>query len=121
MQEILEPQKILFFEGKSILDICAGQYHSLALTDENELYAWGRGQYGRLGTNSQHHRSEPCRVILGRPEDYPVSENFENDKSYSGGNMIPPNQDSRGSDQTAELELVNNLGGLDHSYLATKS
>ncbi len=32
-----------------VADIAAGGWHSLALTVDGELFAWGRGEYGRLG------------------------------------------------------------------------
>ena len=63
---MLEPKKVRAFETKDVRDVCAGQFHSLALTIDNELYAWGKGQYGRLGTKDRtdDQRGEPSRVIL---------------------------------------------------------
>lgn len=43
IKDIEEPKKVLFFEKKSIQAVVAGQYHTLALTSDNELYSWGRG------------------------------------------------------------------------------
>lgn len=40
------PTKIKFFDGKKIILMAAGNHHSLALTSNNELYAWGDGRYG---------------------------------------------------------------------------
>ena len=42
----------------------AGQFHSLALTENNELFAWGLGRYGRLGLNHTDTRAEPQRVLF---------------------------------------------------------
>ena len=40
------PTKIRFFEGKKIVLIEAGNHHTLALTSDNLMYAWGDGRYG---------------------------------------------------------------------------
>ncbi|GAA0141368.1 ubiquitin-protein ligase [Lithospermum erythrorhizon] len=33
----------------NLVDIAAGGWHSAALTDEGEVFCWGRGEHGRLG------------------------------------------------------------------------
>jgi alpha-tubulin suppressor-like RCC1 family protein len=38
------------------------------LTEENELYAWGKGGYGRLGINQTDSMAVPQRVLFGNPE-----------------------------------------------------
>ena len=34
---------------RKIVQVSAGSVHSAAVTEEGELYTWGRGTYGRLG------------------------------------------------------------------------
>ncbi|KRW99588.1 Regulator of chromosome condensation 1/beta-lactamase-inhibitor protein II [Pseudocohnilembus persalinus] len=46
-QEI--PRQILKFQDKKIVQIACGEYHTLALSEINDLYAWGRGFEGQLG------------------------------------------------------------------------
>ena len=58
------PKKVTFFEKKDVKDVCAGQFHSLALTSDNELYSWGNGNYGRLGLNNTDTRGIPAKVIF---------------------------------------------------------
>jgi alpha-tubulin suppressor-like RCC1 family protein len=41
--DIEVPKKVMFFAKKEVTKVCAGQFHSLALTADNELYAWGKG------------------------------------------------------------------------------
>jgi len=48
--------------GTNWLCINAGYRHSLALKCDNTLWAWGRGQYGRLGDGTQIQRSSPIQV-----------------------------------------------------------
>ena len=42
-KEVEVPKKVIFFERKNVKDVVAGQFHTLALTEDNELYAWGKG------------------------------------------------------------------------------
>jgi alpha-tubulin suppressor-like RCC1 family protein len=34
-----------------VVDIAAGDYHSLAVTSGGKLYTWGYGEYGQVGIN----------------------------------------------------------------------
>lgn len=45
----LRPQLLKQLNDKRIVQVCCGQYHSLALTHDGVLYAWGRGFEGQLG------------------------------------------------------------------------
>tara|TARA_B110001450_G_C17219834_1_gene318952 strand:+ start:26 stop:175 length:150 start_codon:yes stop_codon:yes gene_type:complete len=47
------PKKVNF-EGDNvkIKSISSGLYHCNALTEDGELYTWGRGLYGVLGNGS---------------------------------------------------------------------
>jgi alpha-tubulin suppressor-like RCC1 family protein len=38
---------------KNIVEICCGDWHSLALTHARDLYAWGDNQFGQIGIGSQ--------------------------------------------------------------------
>lgn len=48
------PKKVRFFEdnGLKATQIAAGNYHTVALCDDGNLYAWGVGLYGVLGNAS---------------------------------------------------------------------
>jgi cysteine-rich repeat protein len=35
--------------GAPVIEIAAGYYHTCAITDQHEVYCWGKGSYGRLG------------------------------------------------------------------------
>ena len=41
-----KPSQVMFFANHVVTMIAAGGYHSLALTAEQELFAWGDGKYG---------------------------------------------------------------------------
>ena len=36
----------------------------MALTEDNEIYAWGSGIYGELGRGSQHSSNIPVQVKM---------------------------------------------------------
>eukprot|EP00931_Biecheleriopsis_adriatica_P066264 TRINITY_DN4065_c0_g1_i1.p1 TRINITY_DN4065_c0_g1~~TRINITY_DN4065_c0_g1_i1.p1 ORF type:complete len:892 (-),score=176.46 TRINITY_DN4065_c0_g1_i1:172-2847(-) len=48
-QEAAAPLMDEALEGKIIVEVAAGNFHSLALTDHGEVFSWGSGSMGRLG------------------------------------------------------------------------
>lgn len=44
--------------------VSAGGFHTLALTEDNELYAWGSGTYGELGSGNQQSVPKPQLVKM---------------------------------------------------------
>lgn len=57
--------------GLTLVDIAAGGWHSTALTDDGEVYGWGRGEHGRLGfgDNDKSSKMVPQKVHLLTGED----------------------------------------------------
>lgn len=100
------PTKVQFFDRRSVKDVCAGQFHTIALTSDNELYSWGKGQYGRLGLNNTDTIGQPGKVIFS-----------DSSVNTSNGNQL--HQDSRGSDGS-DFEMLHNLGGPDNPMLTQK-
>lgn len=58
----LIPKKLKFKDN--IIQIASGVNHSLVLTQNNELYAWGLNSYGQLGLNDLNERLLPTLVNL---------------------------------------------------------
>ncbi|MEQ1752443.1 MAG: choice-of-anchor D domain-containing protein, partial [Prosthecobacter sp.] len=50
--------------GKTIVQMVRGQYHTLALTSEGRVYAWGWNSSGQLGDNTAWTRSSPVAVNI---------------------------------------------------------
>ena len=48
-QSQLLPKKVEAFAGRRVVAVSAGRDHSLALTAENAVFAWGQGGTGQLG------------------------------------------------------------------------
>ncbi|GLV44383.1 claret [Carabus blaptoides fortunei] len=56
------PSLVPSLSSEIIIDVSAGQYHSLALTNDGRVYSWGWGVYGQLGHGNVQDVHEP-RVI----------------------------------------------------------
>ena len=54
--------------GVVIVKVVCGYAHTLALTDEGLLYAWGANSYGQLGVGNKSNCSTPMRAAeeIGR-------------------------------------------------------
>ncbi len=50
--------------GKTVVAIAAGSYHSLALCSDGSVYAWGDNSFGQLGDNSTTRRTTPTAVYV---------------------------------------------------------
>ncbi len=50
--------------GKTIVQMAAGQYHVLVLASDGKLYAWGRNSNGQLGNGTTTHSSTPVAVTM---------------------------------------------------------
>lgn len=53
------PRKVKFFSDKKVTRIAAGNYHCIALCEDNSLYTWGRGLFGVLGNGSNQQSLVP--------------------------------------------------------------
>ena len=55
------PKLVVALQGRRVVGVST-YYHSLAVTEDGELFSWGRGQYGKLGNGSKKRRRVPKRV-----------------------------------------------------------
>lgn len=46
------------------LQIVCGYAHTLALSDEGLLYAWGANTYGQLGTGNKSNQLSPLQIMM---------------------------------------------------------
>lgn len=61
--DFLKMWKMVKHVTVSLLQIASGYSHSLALTDEGLLYAWGANTYGQLGTGNKSNQLSPVQVM----------------------------------------------------------
>ncbi|XP_030635910.1 RCC1 and BTB domain-containing protein 1 isoform X1 [Chanos chanos] len=59
----LTPCRLAGLQGLCVLQIACGYAHSLALTDEGLLYAWGSNTYGQLGTGNKINQLSPVPIL----------------------------------------------------------
>ncbi len=60
----LKPIKIIGFNNKKIVSMACGSFHSLALTDNGEVYSWGNKTSDRILIRSTAHQNKPQRIDL---------------------------------------------------------
>ncbi|XP_070562711.1 serine/threonine-protein kinase Nek8-like [Ptychodera flava] len=53
--------------GFEVILVSCGTSHVIAITNDHEVFAWGRGDNGRLGLNSQESRNSPQPVTIPEP------------------------------------------------------
>ncbi|MEV4252004.1 Ig-like domain repeat protein [Spirillospora sp. NPDC049652] len=58
------PVPVALPAGVTVTQISAGQHHSLALTSDGRVLAWGRNNYGQLGDGTATQRTIPIEVHL---------------------------------------------------------
>ncbi len=59
---VLHPIVIEPLLGVAIIQVCCGGQHAACLSDEGEIYTWGRGGFGRLGHGTTAHATTPRLV-----------------------------------------------------------
>nr|XP_033778339.1 LOW QUALITY PROTEIN: serine/threonine-protein kinase Nek8 [Geotrypetes seraphini] len=62
--DVTQPKIVEALLGYEIMQVSCGASHVLAITNEREVFAWGRGDNGRLGLGNQESHSTPQQVAL---------------------------------------------------------
>ncbi len=58
------PTIVKALQHKPIKKVAAGGFHTIAVTQDDEIYAWGSGTYGELGTGDQKTENLPKLVAM---------------------------------------------------------
>mmetsp|Transcript_35801 Transcript_35801/g.55083 ORF Transcript_35801/g.55083 Transcript_35801/m.55083 type:complete len:595 (+) Transcript_35801:211-1995(+) len=56
------PRKAQELNGKVIVQVTCGSYHTAAVAANGDLYTWGGGMYGKLGHGGENGQTTPKRV-----------------------------------------------------------
>ena len=69
------PTKVSGLNGIVIQKVVCGNAHTLLLSDDGAIYAFGSNSYGQLGTGSKANQTSPIRIApnLGRFVDIAAS------------------------------------------------
>lgn len=59
-----KPKRIKAFDGMNITHISTGNSFACALNEEKDLFVWGRGEYGTLGTGKNNQHTAPIKNEL---------------------------------------------------------
>jgi alpha-tubulin suppressor-like RCC1 family protein len=57
-----KPELNEYLSDKQIIDICCGACHSLVLTNNGELYAWGHNEKGQIGNGCNDNQLIPIKL-----------------------------------------------------------
>ncbi|XP_008307294.1 RCC1 and BTB domain-containing protein 2 isoform X1 [Cynoglossus semilaevis] len=60
------PCRIAALQGINIVQVACGYAHTLALTDEGAVYAWGANSYGQLGTGNKSNQALPTQINIDK-------------------------------------------------------
>ncbi|OQS00875.1 regulator of chromosome condensation (RCC1) [Thraustotheca clavata] len=63
-EAIDQPKQVMYFENKPVLHAACGREHTMVVTQSNQLYGFGWGEAGRLGTGESGKALEPQPVNL---------------------------------------------------------
>ncbi|KAB1267662.1 RCC1 and BTB domain-containing protein 2 [Camelus dromedarius] len=58
------PCRIAALQGIRVQRVACGYAHTLVLTDEGQVYAWGANSYGQLGTGNKSNQSYPTPIVV---------------------------------------------------------
>jgi alpha-tubulin suppressor-like RCC1 family protein len=104
----------------AVVQVAAGEEHTMALTASGELYAWGQGNRGQLGHGGKEHLAVP-RVVGGIGEivvgmsggtDHSLVTTAEGRVLAFGCNGDVQEEDSDGEELEEPVVIVDGLLGL---------
>uniref|UniRef100_A0A8C6THB1 non-specific serine/threonine protein kinase n=1 Tax=Neogobius melanostomus TaxID=47308 RepID=A0A8C6THB1_9GOBI len=62
--DVTQPKIVEALLGYELVQVSCGASHVLAVTNEREVFAWGRGDNGRIGLGTQDTHNSPQQVCL---------------------------------------------------------
>lgn len=116
-------------EDECISHVSCGARHTLAVTEDGEVYSWGLGHFGVLGRSFTPFDHEPDTALAGMGEELEVAFNFVRDQDQANTPVQaptgPPTNDGNNDAAAgnpynfevlmAHLDMVANLSLVDSS------
>lgn len=59
-----EPSQVLTLARKRVCQVTVGKEHAMALTEGGRVFAWGKNDFGQLGTGDEENRALPVYTEL---------------------------------------------------------
>ena len=103
--------------GSRIVQIAAGEYHSLALFSDGSLYAWGNNEDGRLGDGTTTSRNAPTLIGTGYTA---IAAGYNHSLALKGSALYAwgHNEDGRLGDGTTTSRNAPTLIGTGYTAIA---
>lgn len=67
-----KPTRVKFPDKEKIARVSCGTDHTLAITDKGQLFSWGVGQYGNLGTGETSDEFMPVKIEVGPKDSFVI-------------------------------------------------
>lgn len=61
-----KPVPVAMPAGVSFTNVAVGQYHTVALDSNGDVWAWGNNDFGTLGTGNNQSSRKPVKVLTGK-------------------------------------------------------
>ena len=61
-EDCKEIKEIEFFKNLKIIDIKSGGNHSLAISENGEIFSWGCNEYGQIGNGNYENQTTPIKI-----------------------------------------------------------
>nr|QEM23329.1 UV resistance locus 8 [Colobanthus quitensis] len=81
------PVQVVFPHDQKVVQICCGWRHTLAVTEKNNVFSWGRGTNGQLGHGDSADRNLPT-IIDALSTDGPGTQKIESSKANPSAGKI---------------------------------
>ena len=62
LEEPIDEEMAILYPNETIMDIVAGETHTILLTSFNRVFSYGDNIYGQLGTNDLNRRNYPVEI-----------------------------------------------------------
>ena len=62
-EHVALPAIVEAMRGKQVVQVSAGGYHNLVLTESGEVFSWGYGAFGRLGHGDTEDQTLPKLIV----------------------------------------------------------
>jgi hypothetical protein len=112
--------------GARVIAVSCGPYHTLAVTESGEVYAFGMGMNGRLGTGGTEPQGVPTLVValsksgvsVGQPGRRMGMNAWTNVDEYPANGRGAGGEQQSQADAQAQAKLARVRGGGANGYLA---